>query len=91
MLKRGKKELGWDKRRREKSFIAKRTQRNKDRIDIDPHLGLQYVFSGMSKVGVKQSYRGILFHHGLTQLDFIKAIARTLAIECSDTQRLPSA
>lgn len=34
---------------------------------------------------------GILFHHGLTQLDFIKAIARTLAIECSDTQRLPSA
>lgn len=58
MVKKKKRELGRDKWRREKSFIAKRTQRNKDGIDIDPHLRLQYVFSGMSEVGVKQSYRG---------------------------------
>lgn len=44
-------------REKEKDFIAKRKKRNKDRIDIDSCLMLQYVFSGMSKVRVKQSYR----------------------------------
>lgn len=56
VLKRKKNWAGMN-REKEKDFIAKRKKRNKDRIDIDSCLMLQYVFSGMSKVRVKQSYR----------------------------------
>lgn len=52
-----KKKQGWDELRKEKRALLQKEKRNKDRSVIDSYLTLQYVFSGTSKVRVKQSYR----------------------------------